>query len=39
MLELMNYQKELEELIQREEYEKAAKVRDQINELKKKIKK
>jgi protein arginine kinase activator len=38
MLELMNYQKELEELIQREEYEKAAKVRDQINELKKKIK-
>ncbi|MFA6104137.1 MAG: UvrB/UvrC motif-containing protein [Victivallaceae bacterium] len=39
MLELMNYQKELEELVQREEYEKAAKVRDTINELKKKIKK
>ncbi len=39
MLELMNHQKELEELVQREEYEKAAQVRDAINELKKKIKK
>lgn len=38
MLELMNCQKELEELVQREEYEKAAQVRDRINELKKKIK-
>ena len=33
----MNLQKELDELVQREEYEKAAKLRDKINDLKKKI--
>lgn len=37
MMEIMNLQKELEELVQREEYEKAAVVRDKINNLKKKI--
>lgn len=37
MMELMNMQKELEEYIQREEYEKAAVLRDKINELKNKI--
>lgn len=37
MLKLMNLQKELDELVQREEYEKAAKLRDKINDLKKKI--
>jgi protein arginine kinase activator len=37
MLELMNLQKELDEVIQREEYEKAAKLRDKITNLKKKI--
>lgn len=34
MLEIMNLQKELDELIQREEYEKAAVLRDKINSLK-----
>lgn len=34
MLEIMNLQKELDELVQREEYEKAAVIRDQINKLK-----
>jgi len=34
MLEIMNLQKELDELVQREEYEKAAVVRDKINALK-----
>lgn len=34
MLEIMNLQKELDELVQREEYEKAAIVRDKINALK-----
>ncbi|OGV35896.1 MAG: hypothetical protein A2020_07520 [Lentisphaerae bacterium GWF2_45_14] len=38
MLELMNLQKELEELVQREEYEKAAVIRDKINKLKKQMK-
>jgi protein-arginine kinase activator protein McsA len=33
----MNLQKELEEVIQREEYEKAAKLRDKINKLKDKM--
>lgn len=33
MLEIMNLKKELEELVQREEYEKAAVVRDKINTL------
>lgn len=37
MLELMNLQKELDEVIQREEYEKAAELRDKINSLKDKI--
>jgi len=37
MLELMNLQKELEDLVQREEYEKAAIIRDKINELKKQM--
>ncbi|MFA7230214.1 MAG: UvrB/UvrC motif-containing protein [Victivallaceae bacterium] len=37
MLEMMNLQKELEELVKREEYEKAAEVRDKISDLKKKI--
>ncbi|MDD5728797.1 MAG: UvrB/UvrC motif-containing protein, partial [Victivallales bacterium] len=37
MLELMNLQKELEEVIQREEYEKAAELRDKITELKNKM--
>ncbi len=37
MLELMNLQKELDEVIQREEYEKAAKLRDKINILKDKM--
>ena len=37
MLELMNLQKELEEVIQREEYEKAAILRDKINSLKDKM--
>ncbi len=37
MLELMNLQKELDEVIQREEYEKAAELRDKINSLKVKI--
>lgn len=37
MLELMNLQKELEEVIQREEYEKAAELRDKIRLLKDKI--
>ena len=37
MLKLMKLQKELDELVQREEYEKAAKLRDKINSLKKKI--
>jgi protein arginine kinase activator len=37
MLELMNLQKELDEVIQREEYEKAAKLRDKIHSLKDKI--
>jgi protein arginine kinase activator len=36
MMELMKLQKELEELVLREEYEQAAVVRDKINELKKK---
>ncbi len=35
MMKLMNLQKELDELVQREEYEKAAVVRDKINDLKK----
>lgn len=34
MMEIMGLQKELEELVQREEYEKAAVLRDKINELK-----
>ncbi len=34
LLEIMKLQKELEELIKREEYEKAALVRDRLNELK-----
>ena len=34
MLELMNLQKELDEVIQREEYEKAAEIRDKISSLK-----
>ncbi|MDD5698969.1 MAG: UvrB/UvrC motif-containing protein [Victivallaceae bacterium] len=34
MLELMNLQKELDEVIQREEYEKAAQLRDRIKSLK-----
>jgi protein arginine kinase activator len=33
MLEIMNMKKELEELVQREEYEKAAVLRDKINAL------
>lgn len=33
-LKMMNMQKELEELVQREEYEKAAVIRDKINRLK-----
>jgi len=37
MLELMNLQKELDEVVQREEYEKAAKLRDKINKLKDKM--
>ncbi|MFA6716394.1 MAG: UvrB/UvrC motif-containing protein [Victivallales bacterium] len=37
MLELMNLQKELDEVIQREEYEKAAELRDKIRSLKNKI--
>ncbi len=37
MLKLMNLQKELDEIIQREEYEKAAKLRDKINNLKDKM--
>ena len=37
MLKLMNLQKELDEVIQREEYEKAAKLRDKINSLKNKM--
>ena len=37
MLKLMNLQKELDEVVQREEYEKAAKLRDKINNLKNKI--
>ena len=37
MLELMNLQKELDEVVQREEYEKAAEIRDKINNLKEKI--
>lgn len=37
MLKLMNLQKELDEVIQREEYEKAAKLRDKINNLKEKM--
>ena len=37
MLKLMKLQKELDELVQREEYEKAAELRDKINSLKKKI--
>lgn len=37
MLELMNLQKELDELVQREEYEKAAEIRDKINSLKEKM--
>ena len=37
MLKLMNLQKELDEIIQREEYEKAAKLRDKINQLKDKM--
>lgn len=37
MLKLMNLQKELDEVIQREEYEKAAKLRDKINSLKEKM--
>ncbi|QSH41770.1 UvrB/UvrC motif-containing protein [Lentisphaerota bacterium ZTH] len=39
MLELMNLQKELDELVQREEYEKAAEVRDTIIQLKESLKK
>lgn len=39
MLKLMNLQKELDEVIQREEYEKAAKLRDAINSLKEKMNK
>ena len=39
MLEVMNLKKELEELVQREEYEKAAVVRDKINTLTKSNKK
>ncbi len=39
MLEIMNLQKELDELVQREEYEKAAVIRDQINKLKEDMKK
>jgi protein arginine kinase activator len=39
MLEVMNLQKELDELVQREEYEKAAEIRDKINDLKKKLEK
>ena len=39
MLKLMNLQKELDEVIQREEYEKAAKLRDKISSLKEKINK
>ncbi|MCP3964916.1 MAG: hypothetical protein GY750_11060 [Lentisphaerae bacterium] len=38
MLELMNLQKELDELVQREEYEKAAEIRDKIIALKKSLK-
>ncbi len=37
--ELMSLQKELEDLVQREEYEKAAIVRDKINLLKQELKK
>jgi protein arginine kinase activator len=37
MLQLMNLQKELDEVVQREEYEKAAKLRDKINTLKNKM--
>jgi protein arginine kinase activator len=37
MMELMELQKELDELVQREEYEKAAIIRDKINDIKKKI--
>jgi protein arginine kinase activator len=37
MMELMNMQRELEEHIQREEYEKAAVLRDKINDLKNKM--
>ena len=37
MLKLMNLQKELDEVIQREEYEKAAKLRDKITILKEKM--
>ena len=33
----MNLQKELDEVIQREEYEKAAKLRDRITSLKEKM--
>lgn len=36
MIEIMNLQKRLEEFVQREEYEKAALVRDKISQLKKK---
>lgn len=35
--ELMALQKELEELVQREEYEKAAIVRDKINQIKQEL--
>lgn len=34
MMEIINLQKDLEDYVQREEYEKAAEVRDRINELK-----
>ncbi len=37
IMEVMSLQKELDELVQREEYEKAAVVRDKINELKSKV--
>ena len=39
MLKLMNLQKELDEVIPREEYEKAAELRDKITSLKEKINK
>ena len=39
MAELISLQKELEELVSREEYEKAAVVRDKINQLKQELQK